>query len=245
VISRVQCFLTGTALFFGALSAFANSTAFNGYVQSSGANTGIDLSSIDSGSYRVTITRGGQLNFRYVVGGQTFDSNPEAAILDMVSNSDAAWSDTWTPSAYSASVQQDPVIGSTPLSNYAPGFEFFNPGSQAALVNQAATSGNDDLEAARSRYDHATYSEGVNGTNFYTPSSQAPEAYTIPGTSMIALVNNSNSNMFYSNQDWWVGVQEEVPEPATLTLIAGAILLFVTRASWPALTAWRKARLLR
>jgi len=62
---------------------------------------------------------------------------------------------------------------------------------------------------------------------------------------MIALVNNSNANMFYSNQDWWVGVQAEVPEPATIALIAGVLLLFVTRASWPAFARWRKARLLR
>ena len=68
MISRVKCFVTGTALFLGALSAFANSTAFNGYVQING-NTGIDLSNLDGGNYRVTVTGAGQLNFRYVIGG--------------------------------------------------------------------------------------------------------------------------------------------------------------------------------
>jgi len=225
VISRVKCFLTGTVLFFGALSAFANSTAFNGFVQTSGGSTGIDLSSIDGGNYRVTVTRGGQLNFRYVIGGQAFDSNPEAAILDSVSRSDASGSDTWTPSAYVSSAQQDAAIDATGLSYYRTGFDFFNPGSQAAAGSEAALSGSDDLEGVRLRYDHAPNSDGVSGSNFYVPNSKAPETYQIPGTSMIALVNNSNSSIFYSNEDWWVGVQQEVPEPATIAMIAGALLL--------------------
>src|SRR5205814_2063055 len=61
--------------------------------------------------YLVTVTRAGQLNFRYMTGGQVFDSNPEAAVPDMASSRDAAsWSDSNsdTNAAYTVSALATP-----------------------------------------------------------------------------------------------------------------------------------------
>src|SRR3954447_19455905 len=62
------------------VSAFGNAMSYNGFLQTNGSS-GVDLSNLDGGSYRVTMTESGQLNFRYTFGNQVFDSNPEAAIF--------------------------------------------------------------------------------------------------------------------------------------------------------------------
>jgi len=214
---------------FGAFSAFANSTAFNGYVQSSG-NTGIDFASIDGGSYRVTVTRAGHLNFRYVIGGQVFDSNAEASVLDMVSHSDAWWTNSSAQGAYTAaSVSHDePVLGSTSYSSYIPGAAFYaasalaqSSSSSDPLVLQSGSSG---IASSAIGSGAITYSDGT-ASNFYVAPQTAPQAFQIAGTSMIALVGNDNANLFYGSNDWFVTQQQEVPEPATFALLAGGLLL--------------------
>jgi hypothetical protein len=222
VISRVNCFITGTALFFGTISAFANSTAFNGYVQSSG-NTGIDLSSLDGGNYRVTVTRSGHLNFRYVVGGQTFDSNPDAAILDMRSKSygDAYWSGDQSP-AYTAynTTPEAPVFAGAP-SAYTTAFGLFNRQQQAQ--EQAQLSSGDDLAGVHAASGSVSYYDEITGSNFYVPP-QSPGAWQVPSNSLVAFAGGNNSDYFFTNDNPTFSFQE-VPEPAALALIAGGLLL--------------------
>jgi hypothetical protein len=218
VISRVKCFITGTTLLFGALSAFANSTAFNGYVQSNG-NTGIDLSSIDGGNYRVTVTRGGQLNFRYAVGGQVFDSNPDVAVFDMISNSDAYTNPGSALPAYAGfgPTAQDPVLGGS-LSSYTADIGL------ARTSDQSQLSGSGDLDGVHAQSGSVTSADALTGSNFYVPPQQGPESFQVPNNSLVTLVaSNNSSSYFYTNESPFFSV-EEVPEPTTLALIAGALL---------------------
>jgi len=237
VILRGKCFATGTALFFGALSAFANSTAFNGYVQS-GGNTGIDLSSIDGGSYRVTVTRAGQLNFRFLIGGQAFDSNAEAAVLDNVVTSDAYWTTRSAPAAYteSGAVRRDPLMAAASSSYNPVVVAMLGAEAQAQVQVQPqappliSSSITDDPGAVQfgsgaTSYGSVTSADGVSGSNFYIPP-QSPQSYQVPIASLIAYSTSNNSDFFYSNDNPFT-ITDQVPEPATFALIAGALLLVV------------------
>jgi len=221
VISQVKCFVTGTVLFLGAISAFANSTAFNGYVQA-GGSTGIDLSSLDGGTYRITVTRAGQLNFRYVIGGQAFDSNPEAAIQDAVSNGDDTWNNSSTYTAAS-SVSETPVLGTAP-SAYNPVFGLYDAQSQA----RAQLSSSEDLQGVQvgtTQVDSnsVSYSDGLTGSNFYTQAARPVETLQLPPPSLLAMTDSSPS-FFYANDNPFFSTQE-VPEPTTIALLAGGLLL--------------------
>src|SRR5690349_393351 len=88
------------------VSAFGNAMSYNGFLQTTGSS-GIDLSNLDGGSYRVTMTESGQLNFRYTFGNQTFDSNPEAAIFHSGSNANYERNDL---TAYNSQASQAAYI---------------------------------------------------------------------------------------------------------------------------------------
>ena len=230
MISRAKCFITSSALFFATFAAFGNSTAFNGYVQTSGS-TGLDLTSLDGGNYRVTVTRSGQLNFRYTIGDQTFDSNPEAARLDFIATSDTPRNDDNGPAGYTASIT---VTRLNPAQTWAPSFTSIfhllsspDPAQFLSNVSLEGVSG-----ASNSGPQLAFQSDWVNltgaltGGSTFDVSSLTPVTLQVPSTSFVSLVDGGGNFYYNANP---VGILEEVPEPATFALLAGALLAGIAR----------------
>jgi hypothetical protein len=214
------------ALLLGSVTAFANSTAFNGYVQSSGS-TGVDLTTLDGGNFRVTVTSTGQLNFRYFIGDQTFDSNPEAATVTLIATSDS-------PGVYSATYSggfnvnaivavQHPAPGASSV--YTSAFHLLgsseDPGqvlSDAPVAASAATSKDEPQIMFHS--DTLSVSGALQGGAFdVTSLTSVP--MQVPQNSFLAFVGGVLT--YGSNSDPFPG-SEEAPEPATSGLIAGALL---------------------
>ena len=106
MLSGVRYLLIGSVMACASVSAFGNAMSYNGFLQTTGSS-GIDLSNLDGGSYRVTMTESGQLNFRYTFGNQTFDSNPEAAIFHSGSNANYERNDL---TAYNSQASQAAYI---------------------------------------------------------------------------------------------------------------------------------------
>jgi len=204
---------------FASPAAFGSTTAYNGYVQTSG-NSGVDLNTLNGGNYSITVTRTGQLNFRFTMGGQTFDSNPEVSLFQLPSNdvgSDAA------PIAYSrASTAPDPVAES--LISY----DSWVPSVPSVRVAQAAVDpglssgpigGTSDNTAAPLPINSGV----INGAN-YDVSSLMPAVAAVPASSFTAYVGDGGGGGSFTIGPISV-FAEEAPEPGTLILFAGAVLL--------------------
>jgi hypothetical protein len=213
--------------------ASANTTAFNGYVQSSGGG-GLDLTSLDGGSYRVTVTRSGQLNFRYMMGDQTFDSNPEAALfhLEATTSGSGNGSGSAIYKGYATLSVENPTMYN--LANYSSSFVMTSSSDPSQFLSAASFDPPSDGSGGSSGNGWYTYptaapqfsfqsdsvaaSGFVNGPNFDI-SSLVPVVQELPGTSVAAYVINAGEFVYYTPIS---GL--EAPEPGTLVLMAGALL---------------------
>ena len=233
MIPRFKCSVTVVSLCFG-VSAFASSTSFNGYVQTTG-NTGIDFNNLSGGNYKITITSTGQLNYRYQIGDQTYDSNPEASILDLTGNRDTSWQDSGSR------------IGAAPAPNLAdtpaPAWSSSLPSNyQLMISDDAVRSLSIPLPiAARASQQEGSQNDGNTDNGFHSDpavlgntyggnidvSTLSPAAVQVPANSLVAQIS-----------DGYDPLQEPVffapvlmaPEPGTFVLLlagtlAGAAIL--------------------
>jgi hypothetical protein len=228
VISRFKCFFAVGLFCFGAVAAHANSMSFNGYIQTSG-RTGVDFNNLSaSGSVRIMINSNGQINYRYQVGDQIFDSNPEAAIPDLAGSNNASWQDNGR------------AIGDAGYSNNdrpAPVWTISFSGAPYLLIPDAPATANTKANGAADTStlnpgEPVRYAGPVDGGNWnYSASNFAtsnfdiasikPANLVVPDTSFVALARDP----VYSWDTPFYGFAEEAPEPATFVLMFGALLV--------------------
>jgi hypothetical protein len=225
VISRGKYVFAGIWLLLGASSAFANSTAFNGFAQTRG-NSGVDLTNLGGGNYRVTLTRSGQLNFRYQIGNQVFDSNPEAAFSDTGETTDIG---SWQGAGATDRRDRDywaPTAGSSALA--ASGYYMLGATDRAQLLdtgsNEAATSAPDYVPTEPS-YPYLSLRDSSGGS--FDVTTLSPAWWNVANSNSVAFIgNNTGFVNTYEAPSWdpIVGLEDN-PEPATFVLAAGALIL--------------------
>jgi len=211
------------ALLFGSMTASANSTAFNGFVQTSG-DAGVDFGTLGGGNYRITMTRSGQVNFRYTIDGQTFDSNPEAAVFDLYATSDdpLGYATVSTNYTGTATVRlANPGPGELP--SYTSTFHF-NTSTIPSLFfpnlsfdSVLAQAGSKQLQFTS---DTINLSGNVNGGRFDF-AAMSPTTMNVLSTSLAAQLGNNTPGFFSAAAADPPG---EAPEPDTMLLLGAALL---------------------
>jgi hypothetical protein len=209
----------------GCVTGFANSTAFNGFVQTSG-NTGIDFGTIDGGNYRVTMTTSGQLSFRYVVDGQTYDSNPEVAVFNLVA-------DTTQPLGYASTSTSYTGTATVTLPNPGPGeqsvytstFNFTSSTMPAAFFTDMQLNSGDPAGSTQLNFrsNALNVSATLDGSFNYAPLSSG--TLNVPASSLVAQAGNSDPAFVYVNGSLGVDPTDPAPEPASFVLMGGALLV--------------------
>jgi hypothetical protein len=221
VSPRVFC-LVAAALLSG-VNSWANSTAFNGYVQTNG-NTGIDLTSLNGGNYRVTVTSSGQLNFRYTAGNETFDSNPEAAYLTLTADSPIQFQGD--PQPYTADLTIARVnVAPGMLPSYNSSFKLFSSADPVQFLSNVSVEGTDAAPGSGQtqlyfQSDSLYVTGAVNGSSFDIASITPVPLYVAPAN-FAALAAPSAQSFEFTPFD----VGTDNPEPATFALLGGAMLM--------------------
>jgi hypothetical protein len=235
VISQFKFSVAVVSLFSGA-TLFANSTAFNGYVQTSG-NNGIDFNNLSGSNYKVTVTTTGQLNYRYQIGDQVFDSNPEASVLDLTGGRDTSWRDNgsrigMTPAP--SLVDTPAPAWSGPIStNYQLMIsdDTRRPLSAPAPVTRDSVlkqQNQDQNQSQNQGEDTGFHSDpvllgSVSGSNFDV-STLTPVPLQVPVRSLVSVITDGGG--YYGFTGPFLTPVEEVPEPGTFVLLfAGTVAI--------------------
>jgi len=218
-------FAAGALFLLGGLSAFANSTAYDGYIQTSGKGS-VSVADLAGGTVRIMITSAGQLNFRYSIGDQIFDSNPEAAVLDLSATSDSSIQSgaSGDSQAYTANLTITPAaVAPYAARSYTTSFALFSsPDPDQFLTDLSLASAASASNSTKPRVDFRSGDLLLGGslsagsfdvsslTSAFGPTSaNTPAAAPSPDRFQFDPVLNFDA----------------VPEPATFALAGGALLM--------------------
>ena len=221
----------GTLFLLGCACALANSTSFNGFVQSSGDN-GVDFGNLGGGNYRITMTSNGQINFRYSLGGQTYDSNPEAAVVDLTATTSGPATYGGTSAVYDATavIQLLAPLPGQP-SSYKSSFQFTSSTLPALFLSRMSLdSGSPKPGATQFNFQGNSFSATgsiLDNTFNYAPISSnyvplSSATMVVPPTSLIAQSDPALMSGIFTNGLAFVAAEN--PEPGTFFLMGGALL---------------------